>query len=720
MSSEPFYLGYGECLDTLRRRLAEGAPGRIQLLAGPRQVGKTTLLLALAAEVAPAAVYAAADAPEATLPGFWERIVDRAETTAAAEGRATLLLDEAHLLPDWAARLKGVWDRWRRRKTPVHVVATGSSALHLAAASRESLAGRFERLTLTHWSASSLVEAFGVGADEAADIVVRMGSYPGAFGLRHDVGRWAAYVRDAIVEPAIGRDLLALNAVRRPALLRQVFGVAVSSPAQIVTLQKIQGLLRDKGALETIQHYLGLLEEGFLIAALPKYSKDARRRRASPPKLVALNNALLAATDPGGPVDRSADAARFGAWVENACLAHAWNAGQRVSYWREEPLEVDGVIEGSWGKWAVEVKTGAFSARELVGLMELTRRHKELKPLVLCDEAGVEGVFGGAVSSSGSGPRDALDAILQRGNKMPNGKAQAPRQNDDLFRLGLAADASAAQEGSQSCLRRRRIRLDRSHRVRGRSARGARLVAQTVAARGRCFVRRVHEGDGGDSAQAESKGGMIVATLDTGALVAMERQKARGVLPGRARPRRLKLARGAAGPQVLDEEGLALGPLDRGIETARAELGVELLGAERRDKPGPFVHRPVEQCFPCFRDLLGGEGCYLLGSELRDLFGMEGSRGARRAWDEFAAPGELCDDRVRLGVFGRHVDALRDEVALELLGVEGRDSIGFVVYELVDERVVNLGGFAGSRGSHVFRCLLHRAFPPRRAGCGIA
>lgn len=62
-----------------------------------------------------------------------------------------VLLDEAHLPADWASHLKGEWDRVRRRKLPIHVVATGSSALRLAAGSRESLAGRFERITLTHF-----------------------------------------------------------------------------------------------------------------------------------------------------------------------------------------------------------------------------------------------------------------------------------------------------------------------------------------------------------------------------------------------------------------------------------------------------------------------------------------------------------------------------------------------------------------------------------------
>ena len=385
---DEYRLSYSECRQVLAQRIGEPAPGRIQLLAGPRQVGKTTLLLDLAEELGGRALYAAADAPEAALPGFWERIWLGAEELATPTRPAVVLLDEAHLVHDWATRLKGVWDRLRRKKIPVHVVATGSSALRMAAGSRESLAGRFERLTLGHWSAAALAQVFGVPADVAVDLAVRMGTYPGAFGLRADARRWAAYVRDAILEPAIGRDILALGVVRRPALLRQVFGIAASSPAQIVSLQKIQGQLQDAGALETIAHYLSLLEEAFLVAAVPKYARSEGRRRAAPPKLVALNNALPAVLDPRGIVEPAGDPSRFGALVENACLAHAWNAGQHVSYWREEPLEVDGILEGSWGKWAIEIKTGPFETRDLGPLLEFTRRHPEFRPLVLCDAVG--------------------------------------------------------------------------------------------------------------------------------------------------------------------------------------------------------------------------------------------------------------------------------------------------------------------------------------------
>lgn len=392
MTAESYLLDYQGCLGLLKQRLDEAArlvgPLRIQLLTGPRQVGKTTLLLALEKEHGAKATYVACDAPEASLPGYWEQLWKDAEARAGAEGYAVLLLDEIHLLSEWASRLKAVWDRLHRKRIAVHVVATGSSALRLATGSRESLAGRFERLTLTHWSASALVSVFGASEREAANAIVETGAYPGAFTLRHDRKRWGAYVHDAILEPAIGRDILALAPVRKPALLRQVFAVAAASPAQIVSIQKIQGQLQDPGTRETIAHYLTLLEEGYLVAGVPKFSARAARQRSSPPKLVVLSNALMAVANPQGAPDSEREPARFGAWLENACLAHAINAGQRVQYWREEPIEVDAVFDGDWGRWVVEVKSGSVTLRDLAPLLEFQRRNAAYRPLLIAAESG--------------------------------------------------------------------------------------------------------------------------------------------------------------------------------------------------------------------------------------------------------------------------------------------------------------------------------------------
>lgn len=368
------------CRRQLLERLGESAPGRIQMLVGPRQVGKTTLLLDLVSQLGPAAFYASADEPAAALPGFFERLIRQLEETCERYGAGTLMLDEMPHLSQWDVRLKSEWDRILRYRIPAHLVVSGSSALKVGAGSRESLAGRFERLVLNHWTARTLADELGLDPEQAVQMLVEWGSYPGAFALLQQPARWLDYLRDAIVEPALGRDLLALTQVRKPALLRQLFAVCAASPAQIVSLQKLQGHLLDPGALETLAHYLELLRETFFVAPLPKFSPNLARRRAAPPKLVCLNNALLRLSVGIEPLSSE----RWGAFLENACLAHAWNSGQQVSYWREEPLEVDGVLEGSWGRWAVEVTRGEVRSRALEGLAEFARRWPEFRPLVIC------------------------------------------------------------------------------------------------------------------------------------------------------------------------------------------------------------------------------------------------------------------------------------------------------------------------------------------------
>jgi len=386
------YTGFFGVRETLKQRLREPAPGRIQLLVGPRQVGKTTLLLEISREYGNQALYIPADSPDTAVPGWWDFL--RQQTTRLARaGTAVILLDEIQYLPDWSRMLKVYIDWIYRGNLPIQVVISGSAALRLGAGARESMAGRFERLELAHWSAQDLAQAFNLPQEEAIATVVRFGGFPGAVRYLGDYARWQLYILDSIIDPAIGRDLLALELVRKPALLRQVYAISVGHPSEVISLTKLAGILNERGDVKTIAHYLQLLQEAFLVASLGKYAQNEIRRRSAPPKLVPLSNAFLAASTMNEPPQHESDAAQWGRWVENACLAFAVNARQQLHYWREEPLEVDAVSEGSWGRWAIEVKTGHFSPQqELRGLFEFCRRNPEYRPLVLCDEENLSNI----------------------------------------------------------------------------------------------------------------------------------------------------------------------------------------------------------------------------------------------------------------------------------------------------------------------------------------
>ena len=207
----------------------------LQVLAGPRQVGKTTVALQVGDNLRVPDRYAAADAvgasPSAWLETEWEKA--RSLASRSAKG-AVLFLDEVQKIPDWSALTKKLWDEDTRRRLPLHVVLLGSSQLLLMSGLSESLAGRFETIYVPHWSFKEMRDAFGFSIEE----FVTWGSYPGAAPLVSDRGRFLAYVRDLLIETTVSRDILYLVRVDKPALLRRLFELGCIYSGQIRVLSK--------------------------------------------------------------------------------------------------------------------------------------------------------------------------------------------------------------------------------------------------------------------------------------------------------------------------------------------------------------------------------------------------------------------------------------------------------------------------------------------------
>lgn len=346
-------------LATLRRRLAE--PRRfIQVLAGPRQAGKTTLVHQALAEAALPAHYASADAPtlqdRAWIRQQWEagRLMTRERTRQGA----ALVLDEVQKVGGWSEVLKELWDEDTRAGCPLKVVVLGSAPLLIRSGPAETLAGRFEVIHVPHWSFEEMRDAFGWDVDR----YVFFGGYPGAAPLTDDEPRWRAYVLESLVETTVSRDILLLNRVDKPALLRRLFELACAYSGRILSYQKMVGQLQDVGNTTTLAHYLELLEGAGMVAGLQKYAGEVVRRRGSSPKLQALNNGLVSALA-GIPFHIARrDGKLWGRLVESAVGAHLKNAalgpGLGVHYWRDRNREVDFVISGSGRVAAIEVKSG--------------------------------------------------------------------------------------------------------------------------------------------------------------------------------------------------------------------------------------------------------------------------------------------------------------------------------------------------------------------------
>lgn len=381
-------------LPSLVQRLAE--PRRfVQVVAGPRQVGKTTLvrqaLVALAGapqghQLAQHSISADAPGsqPAAWLATQWEV----ARALAAQAGACVLVIDEVQKVPNWTDTIKRLWDEDTASARDVRVVVLGSAPLLIAKGLTESLAGRFEITRLGHWRFAEMREAFDMTLDE----FVFYGAYPGAATLISDPARWAAYVRDALVETTLSKDVLQMAPVQKPALLRRVLDLACHYSGQMLSYQKMLGQLDDAGNTTTLAHYLHLLEGAGMACGLQKYMGQVVRQRASSPKLQVFNNALLgsvAVLSGDSLASLQQQPERWGRFVESAVGAellarHLTHQSTQpcIHYWNDGQREVDYVLHQGPDLFALEVKSGVHTGN-VSGLAAFCAAHPAARPLVL-------------------------------------------------------------------------------------------------------------------------------------------------------------------------------------------------------------------------------------------------------------------------------------------------------------------------------------------------
>lgn len=343
----------------LAARLAE--PRRfIQVVAGPRQVGKTTLVQSVVEAAGLPHIFASADEPalrsEAWIAQQWDaaRLLAQAKSAASA----VLVLDEIQKIPAWSEIVKRLWDEDTRARRPVKVVLLGSALLLISRGLSESLAGRFELIHLRHWGLADMRAAFGWNLEE----FIFYGGYPGAAPLIADPPRWARYVKDSLIETTISRDVLLLTRVDKPALLRQLFELGCRYSGQVLSFTKMLGQLQDAGNATTLSHYLDLLAGAGMLTGLQKYAGDAARSRGSIPKLQVFNTALITAQSGLTLTEARAEPNTWGRLVESAVGAHLANAAAtgagELFYWRERNHEVDFVARARRRLVAIEVKSG--------------------------------------------------------------------------------------------------------------------------------------------------------------------------------------------------------------------------------------------------------------------------------------------------------------------------------------------------------------------------
>lgn len=353
-------------LYTLQERLAE--PRRfIQVLAGPRQVGKTTLIRQLVELLKVPVSSETADGVEENdsewIADRWNAV--RMEMRLTGQTEHVLIIDEIHKIARWSEIVKREWDADTRMGVNIKVVLLGSSRLMLREGLKESLAGRFELIRMPHWSYAEMKEAFGVSLEQ----YIYFGGYPGAAALMDKETRWRNYVRNAIIAPAIDKDVLLTKRILKPALLRQLFELGCGYSGELLSFNKIIGQLQDAGNTSTLANYLNTLDEAHLLCGFQKYARDMARKYQSVPKYQVYNTALMSVYKGNGFAVELKDRRRWGRWVESAIGTHIINYaeeyGYKVYYWRKsEGQEVDFVIERGEELLAIEVKSGRRTDNE--------------------------------------------------------------------------------------------------------------------------------------------------------------------------------------------------------------------------------------------------------------------------------------------------------------------------------------------------------------------
>lgn len=343
----------------IKRRIEE-ARAFIQVLAGPRQVGKSTLMNQVLEKVALPYTLEAADAiPSANsqwISDVWDSA--RSKMDFRKESEHLLVIDEIQKLSNWSEVVKKEWDRDTREQRNLKVIILGSSRMMLMKGLTESLAGRFELIRMGHWDYAEMRDAFGWTLDQ----YIYFGGYPGTARLIEDEPRWKRYVGDSLVESAISKDVLMTSTIYKPALLRQLFELGCSYSGELLSLNKMLGQLQDAGNVTTLAGYLLLLDQCGLLAGLQKYANDDARKYASIPKFQVYNNALHSLYAGASFEAERLNPKHWGRWVESAVgaylLNHAENVGYKVYYWREKADEVDFILVKNGKIIGIEVKSG--------------------------------------------------------------------------------------------------------------------------------------------------------------------------------------------------------------------------------------------------------------------------------------------------------------------------------------------------------------------------
>ena len=328
---------------------------KVIILYGPRQVGKTTLSKELL-DKHPGSLYLNCERPQ-----VWEMIrSSNLERIRSAIGKAGLVVfDEAQKVPKIGQILKLLIDTYPE----IQYLATGSSSFELSNELSEPLTGRNIKFIMYPLSIGELGGEYdGIQLKEKLEELLVFGSYP-------DIVSRPLIQKPALLDELTGdylfRDVLRFDNVRRPDILVNLLKAIALQLSNEVSFRELSSLL--KVSVETVQRYLHLLEQSFVLFSLNSFSRNMRNELARSKKYyfydIGIRNSLI--QNYAFPENR----ADIGALWENFCITERLKynqaKGRRVNmyFWRTyQQKEIDLIEEADGSLSAFEFKWGKSNA----------------------------------------------------------------------------------------------------------------------------------------------------------------------------------------------------------------------------------------------------------------------------------------------------------------------------------------------------------------------
>lgn len=297
---------------------------------------------------------------------------DLIKAIAPLEGHIRVIIDEVQKVPELLSIVHALIEEKRN----VQFILTGSSARKLKREGVDLLAGRAIKKEMHPFLASEIGDKF------VLEKALKFGMLPLIWEAEDQEEVLESYVNLYVVEEVQFEGL-----VRNIGSFARFLSVISFSHASILNITNISRECEVKRS--TVENFLGVLKDLLLSYEIPIFSKRAKRLLISHPKFYLFDSGIFQALRRKGPMDNETEI--DGSALEGLIFQHlkAWceytKGKYEIFYWRTKfGLEVDFIIYGDKGFWAIEVKNGKkISSKDLRGLKNFIEDYPEAIPIFI-------------------------------------------------------------------------------------------------------------------------------------------------------------------------------------------------------------------------------------------------------------------------------------------------------------------------------------------------